>query len=432
MREGVTASHARRNRRAGVGLMVLGLALLSASSAIAAPGDLDPTFSRDGKRVDRFIGEFEAARDVALSGNRIVVVGTSERPGNSVAVLASYRRNGRLDDSFGDGGHVTMSAGALTEANAVVVGADGRIVVAGVTRALGGTPDVLLARFNPDGSLDPAFGSGGIVTTDFGEPTGDQARDLAVQSDERIIVAGKVNGRPALIRYLPNGLLDTSYAGDGATEPPVPDMTVYEALAMLPNGSAVAVGESHGALLARYLPDGAPDPSFSEDGLAITPPPSPSCLIAQDVTITAGEGILASGSFGCPGFPSREATLSSYRSDGSLDPTFSQDGFLFVPGETFAEDTALAMQANGRPLIATSDHPYLFPKDQDFVVARFTQSGKPDRSFSGNGRLTTDFSEEQDFAQAAILQGDRLIVVGGTIRSPNQSDFAIARYSLAR
>ena len=58
------------------------------------------------------------------------------------------------------------------------------------TRTTAPTKDFALARYNPDGSLDDSFGTGGRVLTDFGSSADDEARAVALQSDGKIVVAG--------------------------------------------------------------------------------------------------------------------------------------------------------------------------------------------------------------------------------------------------
>src|SRR5262249_53777861 len=120
----------------------------------------------------------------------------------------------------------------------VAVDASGRIVVSGTTA--GTTKDFLVARFNPNGSLDTTFGAAhtGVVTTDVLSGSDDHANALSLQADGKIVVGGSahpVTGEEtllALARYNPNGTLDTTFDGDGlATADVVPNY---------PSGAGVA------------------------------------------------------------------------------------------------------------------------------------------------------------------------------------------------
>ncbi|MCS6926252.1 MAG: delta-60 repeat domain-containing protein [Candidatus Binatia bacterium] len=156
-------------------------------------------------------------------------------------------------------------------ASALVLQADGKIVVAG--HAAGG---FVLVRYQPDGSLDPSFGTGGTVTTAI-SGTGDFASALAVQADGKLVVAGYVSMAPqysiALLRYNPDGTLDTAFGENGKVT--TGDSHVASGLALQADGKIVVAGSfNDGAnnefLLLRYDPDGGLDPTFGIDGKVTT------------------------------------------------------------------------------------------------------------------------------------------------------------------
>ena len=155
-------------------------------------------------------------------------------------------------------------------------------MVAGVSYANGGTfacgdfpcGDFVLARYWPNGTLDSTFGGDGTVLTTFGSGRDDHATALALQPDGKIVVAGGSNGAFALARYLPNGTLDPTFSGDGKV---LTDFGgVANALAIQPNnGRLVVAGWSTARgntdfALARYLPNGTLDATFGGDGTVRT------------------------------------------------------------------------------------------------------------------------------------------------------------------
>ncbi len=123
---------------------------------------------------------------------------------------------------------------------------DGKLLAVGYTTA--GTRDVILARYNPDGSLDTGFGGDGLVTTDFtGEA--DYAYDVVLQPDGKIIIAGVgyISGDTDIIlaRYLPDGSLDPTFSGDGRVQTSF--LTGKEsawAIALQRNGRLVVAGST--------------------------------------------------------------------------------------------------------------------------------------------------------------------------------------------
>src|SRR5262249_6508072 len=127
---------------------------------------------------------------------------------------------GALDTTFGQGGAVLTHFGAFNndQAQAIAVQSDGKIVVVGSGGSTGN--DFEVVRYNPNGSLDTSFGSGGKVTTDFAG-RGDAAQAVVIQSDGKIVVVGSAymgstTGTDfALARYNSNGSLDTSFGIGG-------------------------------------------------------------------------------------------------------------------------------------------------------------------------------------------------------------------------
>ena len=136
--------------------------------------------------------------------------------------------------------------------------------------------DFAVARYNPDGSLDPAFDGDGRVTTGFGAD--ETATSVAIQPDGKILVAGFTEAGPspanfALVRYNANGSLDGGFDDDGLLFTDFGAEDVATDVLIGAGGAIVAVGgTSTGAgaadfAFARYEADGSPDNSFDGDGL---------------------------------------------------------------------------------------------------------------------------------------------------------------------
>jgi uncharacterized delta-60 repeat protein len=172
--------------------------------------------------------------------------------------------SGDLDTSFGGDGTVLtdFESGSSDAAYDLAIQPDGKIVVAGNSYGGFGGPDFALARYLPNGTLDPSFGSDGTVHTDFGSDTLDEAYALALQPDGKIVVAGYsgLSDRSvfALARYLSNGTLDATFSGDGKVTTAIGSSGSANALAIQPRdgrlvvaGSSIASGSQDFAL-ARY------------------------------------------------------------------------------------------------------------------------------------------------------------------------------------
>ena len=179
-----------------------------------ADGSLDLTFGNNGLIITDISGAtLSTITDVALQPDTKIVAVGAVTIGTLNFLVARYNADGSLDSSFGTGGIVSTDfAGGSDTANTVLVQPNGKIVAVGQS----GT-DFGLARYNPDGSLDPSFGTGGLVTTNFGAT--DVANAALLQPDGKIIAVGTSDAGGtndfALARYNSNGSLDSIFGTGG-------------------------------------------------------------------------------------------------------------------------------------------------------------------------------------------------------------------------
>jgi uncharacterized delta-60 repeat protein len=405
-------------------LTLLGSLWLGATSALAAPGDLDPSFSNDGKLVgyEDFNLREPGFSEVVLQGDgKIVAAGDYG--------LVRFNPDGTTDDSFvADPPYTDPRSFA-----AVALQADGRIVVAGHEYNYAtDDSDFFVARYNPDGSRDETFSGDGILTIDFGGHD-DRAKALAVQPDDKIVVAGysveldtdDVPSRDfALARYDPDGTLDASFSGDGQRTTNFADDTAHD-IALQSDGKIVVGGSASGDIaVVRYDEDGSLDSSFSGDGRA-TVGFTDAQVGGRAIAIQPGGRIVAAGG------TSGDFALARFDPDGSLDATFGGDGVVTTDfGET---------DRYGRGVAAASDVVFEAGRllaagyaNGDFGLARYELDGDLDPGFSGDGLLTTDMGHEYAGASSIAVQPDGRIVVGGSaysfILDYTASYGALARY----
>lgn len=349
----------------------------------AADGDLDLTFGKGGKVVSD-LRNIDQAFDLAFQQDgKIIVIGWILPNSNIDFLVSRYDVNGNLDPTFGNGGRVTTDfAGTHDLANAVAIQNDGKIIVAGsVGDGLGGY-HFGLSRYNSDGSLDSSFGNNGKVITRISSD--EEANDLVLQSDGKIIVVGV------------------------STPSATKDFT-----------------------LLRYNPDGSLDTSFGNSGKVITDLFG-SADIAVTVAIDSLGRIVAGGFTHNPSNQTEfDFGIVRYKPDGSLDSSFGNNGKIntdFSGGEDEVRD--LAIQPDNK--IVATGYTVLSSERRNFALARYNTNGTLDSSFGVGGKVSTSISNSFDYSAAIAIQPDGKIIAGGTtVKIDNPvvvRDFALIRY----
>jgi len=316
------------------------------------------------------------------SDGKIIGGGTD---GNGFAVVR-LNANGSLDSSFGTDGIVLTPAqttGGFGTVYGLAVQPDGRIVAAGRLDSA-----LTLVRYNTDGSLDTTFDDDGIVTTgSLGIYA--EARDVVIQPDGRILVAGKTNtvtsanSDPVLIRYNTDGSLDSGFGTNGIA---VTNLNVAgaQAIALLPDGRIVTVGygghTNWDLAVIRHNADGSLDTSLGDFGVVTTA--FGAIASAEGVVVEPDGGIVAAGWVRTSGSPlTYELLVVRYQSDGSLDTSFGDNGIVRTnPDIDFGAD--IVRQTDGMVVVAGSS------SEPQFALARFLTEGNispvavPDGPFS--------------------------------------------------
>ncbi len=299
-------------------------------------GSLDPSFGGDGKVTTNFPAGPAVITDLALQPDgRIVAAGFAE----GFVELARYRIDGRLDDSFGRHGMVTARyKSAQTSVEGVALQRDGDIVVVGS----GGVRYWLIARFDSGGRLDRRFGRNGWTAVNFG--SGEEgARDAAITRNGRIVVAGAGDGTFALARLRRDGALDPQFGDNGRVVTGFRYRGAATAVAIRADGKILAGGYSGGRFaLTRYRPSGALDRSFGDAGRAAGPSVGGS---AFDMAVERGGGILLAGS------AYSDFTAARYTRTGALDSAFGDVGVVHTSFPNYGSGTAIALEPDGRFVI---------------------------------------------------------------------------------
>ena len=374
--------------------VIMLICLIVPHLAQGAAGDLDSTFGVDGQVTTDLKRSTDLASAVAIQADgKLVVVGQTYQNNDFSAedfVVARYNPDGTLDRTFGSRGRVkTDFPGLAAVPSSVVIQPDGKIVVAG-----GAFPlftfagDFKIVRYNRNGSLDTSFGDGGIVTTIF--PAGSYAFDVVLQADGKIIAAGTY-----FVDFNPGDMSDTDFA------------------------------------LARYNPDGTPDATFGAGGQVTT-----DFLGKEDdaftVLIQPDGKIIAVGSANDP-VNFYDFAAVRYLSNGTIDTSFGVAGKVSTDfrGGGFDRVHSAALQTDGS-IVAAGFAITVSGGSENFAVARYNSSGVLDTTFSGDGKAQIDFGSCCQSANEVLLQSDgKIVTVGFPDSESSDSDFVVARLDSA-
>ena len=266
------------------------------------------------------------------------------------------------------------------------------------------------------GTLDTTFGDDGKAMTDF--TTGeDYIWDIAVQADQKIVGAGTADGGRyfALARYDTDGTLDDTFGGGGRV---TTDMTqsddLINAVGVQVDQKIVVAGRVGGSGgrygLARYDAGGILDPTFSGDGKVFT-----NIVSGWDhpygLAIQPDGKIVAVGATQVRG---GAFSVIRYNANGTLDGSFSGDGKLttnFTSGDDWARDVAL--QVDGK--IVVSGVAGTSSSNKMAALARYNANGTLDGSFSGDGKVTKNVTTGFEDANGVGIQLDGKIVTAGSV-----------------
>ena len=418
-------------------ILAIGLFLALSAAAKAAPGDLDLSFGSGGIVVTSIINApyFEEPTSMQVQPDgKIVVCGRIfeyDDAANTITVsffLARYHPNGTLDASFGTNGKVVAPINPDGEfvGEDIALQPDGKIVAVGYSNI-----GFAVNRYNSDGTLDASFGTGGRVVT-----PGGLANKVAVQADGKIVVVGHGSLDPnstgfAVVRYNPNGSLDTSFGDGGKVITLFSNPYAFAYAVMLqPDGKIVVAGHSGNSVvsssnfaLARYNADGSLDSGFGVGGKVVHVIPN-SELYFNDAVLQPDGRIVVVGYVSSAN--SGATVIVRYNANGSVDTGFAANGIFTSPSNFFGGASDIAIQRDGK--IVSIGTGRISDDSYGFAVLRLNPNGAPDSNFGTNGRVITPIGAGYSYGSAIALQADGKILGFGKTYT-GDGDTAIVRYS---
>jgi uncharacterized delta-60 repeat protein len=411
---------------------------------IPTAGNLDPTFGTAGityAHINPYTADTSNGMTLQTDGKIVLVGRTNVDFSGAPPLIVRMNADGSLDHSFsGDGLDPLPPADAVGWYSGVAELPDGNLLAAG-TAEVAGNNQILLARYMPDGTLDPTFGTGGFVIE---STVGDKGLALAVDGNGRIIVAGagpRSSGSETLMiaRFNSDGTPDSSFNGTGEQHVDLgPTYAAANSVIVQADGKIVAAGRTSTSGGNFYFPvvrcndDGSMDTTFNGTGIVTTATPSTSFQWIGQVAELPDGRLLAVGTGGVGGSYHSTPTVLRYNSDGSPDTSLGGTGYV----ETSLTDNAafygVVPLPNGQFVAAGGVG---IPGGGNAIVVRYNADGSIDTSFGAGGTLygpgivMTDMaSNDNDGITSIALQPDGRIVGTGTAGGGSATSLGVVRY----
>ncbi len=394
-------------------------------------GDLDTTFGTGGMVTSGF-GNDGIKAVFSLPDGKILAGGSADQ---HEFILARYEEGGALDNAFGTDGYIAVPNTGMLTAAALQPGEDPYIVLSGYNAS--GT---VVVKYHLDGTADSGFGANGMVQTDIcGQGFSDYAQAVAVQPDHKIVVAGycrddtfTIETRLNVIRYLPDGNVDSSFGTDGiisAANFPALGVEAY-ALQVQNDQKILVSGYQGGAFICiRFNTDGTTDSTFGTNGVF-----SAAINFFQfdwggamcTSAILQPDGKILLAGWAASSNPAGMATaLVRLNPNGTADPDFGNSGVSVYqyPDNKYSRAYSLALQEDGKIVTAGILQHTFTNYHENFYVLRFLDNGAVDTAFGDMGTVVTAVSDSS-MIYSVTVQNDGKILAGGY----GNNGFSMARY----
>lgn len=393
---------------------------MTGSPAMAAPGDLDPSFGDVGRQADIEASYFSNLWSVDLRGDDSVLFGG----GGEYDYYYSYENyfvgrllpNGAPDASF--------AAAALTNTAVydTTLQSDGKVIGVGTARQPDGKKKLVVFRLQPDGALDLGFGLGGLVIVSDGGTSREAGYSVVVDPDGRIVVAGQRGNNLLVARLLANGTLDAGFGSSGIyLGPHAVGSSVriaraaadgYRIIAHVPAG-----GMGSDCSVVGLTGAGVPDTTFGNAGFVEQLSPGGGELFCSSLAVQADGRILFGGSDDYA-----NGYVGRLLANGAIDPSFNAS---VAPGR-FKSVTALTLGAAGSIFVTGNDRAGF----SGAQVVRLLADGTLDTLFGRAGATTVELKSRRatipSINDMKVVDSGELIV-GGSINARSAGGVFVAR-----
>ena len=402
------------------------------STRLNDDGSVDATYGDGGYSQPDVVGDTHSHALEILPSGQLQFVGRNYDGQFDDMTVARVNADGSLDTTYGTNGFYTIDTGANETAFGLVIDADGSSFVLGEWNDYSGqfvggetVQDFAVAKLTPAGILDTSFGGDGFVTTGVvgSYAVGDSAFGVVEQADGKIIVGGSLNfqnqGDVALVRYLADGSVDTTYGDRGVAIIDIGNEIGYEFdVTMQADGKVIVAGPTtidfdNSFAVARVNTDGTLDNTFGTNGTAVV---SANGNIYATAVVVQNDGKIVIGGYGYTN--EGRYILTRLNPDGSMDDDFGMQFYSGFSGTI--ED--LAMQ--GTKIIVTGGN-----NGDAAATLRINEDGTRDFTFGNNGVAFTNLSFQYESGTEVVVQPDNKIVIASSDRVGNTSDWAVERYN---
>ncbi len=409
------------------------LAFLCCFSASSQNIFLNPTFGYEGFT---YVENTSEVNKIALNPDgSIISAGRKFISGGSNIVLTKHDAIGTQNLTFGTGGVALNPHFNSVDLRDLQLQADGKILLAGsnytgLDTGPGGSPIIhaFVMRYLPNGVIDSSFATNGVFeVTDYNQS---EFNAVLIQSDQSLRLIGYSDGITYITKLTAAGTLDNSFGTNGSRA--ISDLSTFfffnRGAIALNDGSILSYGLSDpnfsGSKLTCVKTDASGDliTSFGQNGVSsfdLDSDPNTFEEVTKAQELSDGKIVLA-------GRPGTDYVLIRLKTDGTPDSTFATNGIL----ANLPAYTDMVVQPTGKILVGGSKQVTQF--DWGLTVSRYNANGTIDNSFNTTGTFECDFSAGFESLQCMVLTSPDYLLVGGkTAYIDEFSDFLLAEINMS-
>ncbi len=248
---------------------------LLATRLLSDGSGYDPSFGTDGKYINQVSGssfpEDDILDAVILSDGKIGIAGRSYSGQRDNVIVGRLTADGQNDDGFGDDGITLIDLNTFSRANALVEANNGDLVIAGTTNS----KNIFIARFDENGEAVNSFGTDGFTTFNESENINNGANDMIALPNGQFLIGGnafdfdEVDNDVVLYRFNADGSIDTNYGTNGFVKVSGSSNEAIQSLILQTDGQVLAGGSTGGFnskfLVGRFSADGVRDLNFGNN-----------------------------------------------------------------------------------------------------------------------------------------------------------------------